>query len=324
MSFGHPRISIIVAARPDQTEPSALASVRGLLKEVEGGEVLIVRGTQPSRQRNVAAKAADGEVLYFLDDDSVPIANNLLRIQEAFEAETLAVLGGPNLCPDIAPLLQRVFASVLGSWLAFGPSAARYLPKGGRRASSEKELILCNMAIRRGDFLSLGGFDEALYPNEENALLDAVASAGRGIVYDPDLIVYRHPRSTLREFVRMLYRYGRGRGEQVRLHPTWGSLLNFVPACFTLYVTALFFIGFVPRAWWGVFLIPMGAYGLVLMGAFFGGLPSFGGRVGLLRVPLIPLAHIVYGLGLWKGLLIGARGKGDHSDEGAIRVERLA
>lgn len=323
MSGGRPRISIIIAARPDQTEPSALASVTPLLDEIEGGEVLIARGTQPSRQRNVAAKEAVGEVLYFLDDDSVPVANNLARIRDAFEDQTLAVLGGPNLCPQTALLIEQIFASVLGSWLAFGPSAARYLRKGTRRPSSEKELILCNMAIRREDFLSLGGFDEALYPNEENALLDAVATAGRQIFYDPDLIVYRHPRATLVEFGRMLYRYGRGRGEQVRRHPTWGSALNFIPAFFTLYVGGLCFIEFLPGPWRGVFLGPLGAYLLVLLGVTGVGLHLFGTVIGVLRVPLIPFAHVAYGLGLWKGLVAGARGKFDPTVERTIRVEHV-
>ena len=33
-------------------------------------EVLVVEGSQPSRQRNEAAKQAQGKILYFLDDDS--------------------------------------------------------------------------------------------------------------------------------------------------------------------------------------------------------------------------------------------------------------
>ena len=84
------------------------------------------------------------------------------------------MVGGPNLCPDDAPFLEKVFAVVLGSWIAFGPSRARYDRVGVVRATGEKELILCNLLARRAVLLELGGFDEALYPNEENALMDAL------------------------------------------------------------------------------------------------------------------------------------------------------
>ena len=53
--------------------------------------------------------------------------------------------------------MRVVFAVVLSSWLAFGPSRARYDSVGEPRASSEKELILCNMMARRADVLELGG-----------------------------------------------------------------------------------------------------------------------------------------------------------------------
>ena len=62
---------------------------------------------------------------------------------------------------------------------AFGPSRARYAKVGDLRESSEKELILCNLAACRGPMLELGGFNELLYPNEENALMDELQKRGK-------------------------------------------------------------------------------------------------------------------------------------------------
>ena len=47
----------------------------------------------------------------------------------------------------------------------------------------------------RAALLELGGFNEALYPNEENALMDELQKRGGKLLYDPDLAVARRPRS---------------------------------------------------------------------------------------------------------------------------------
>src|SRR5207253_2896434 len=82
-------------------------------------------------------------------------------------------------------------------------------------------------------------FNEALYPNEENALMDELQKRGGKLIYDPEFFVYRRPRASLRAFAKMLMTYGRGRAEQFRLHPTAGSMLNFVPPLFCVYLVTL-------------------------------------------------------------------------------------
>ena len=153
---------------------------------------------------------------------------------------------------------------MLASWLAFGPSRARYAAVGQVRETSEKELILCNLLARRQAMLDLGGFNEALYPNEENALMDELQKRGGKLIYDPQLLVHRRPRSSLKSFARMLMTYGRGRAEQFRLHPTLGSALNFVPPLFCLYLLALpFLLALTPigKLW----LVPLAFYALAVL-----------------------------------------------------------
>src|SRR6185295_11784864 len=125
---------------------------------------------------------------------SVAQPGNLRRAVEHFRDPKVKIVGGPNLCPPDAPELEQVFALVLSSPLAFASSRARYASVGAVRESSEKELILCNMLARRDAMLELGGFNEALYPNEENALMDELQKRGDKLIYDPQLIVHRRPR----------------------------------------------------------------------------------------------------------------------------------
>ena len=226
------------------------------------------------------------------------------------------MVGGPNLCPPDAPALEQVFAVTLSSWLAFGPSRARYDRVGLARPTSEKELILCNLMARRADLQALGGFDESLYPNEENALMDDLQKAGAQLVYDPEFIVHRRPRPTLRSFCKMLLNYGRGRAEQFRLHPTFGSALNFVPPLFCLYLVL-----------WPLFgisgLAPLGFYALAVAVQTIASASRKGARRSIAAAPLLVLTHLLYGLGFWRGLFTSLKPSPQRS-AGSVELERVS
>jgi cellulose synthase/poly-beta-1,6-N-acetylglucosamine synthase-like glycosyltransferase len=290
-----PSVTVIIPARPDQPQVQAAEAARLLDYPTERLEILLARGRQPSVQRNTALRQARGEILYFLDDDSLPGRQNLRRIARHFADPKVQMAGGPNVCPGSAPALEQVFARVLASWLAFGPSRARYAPVGSLRDSSEKELILCNLAARRSSLVELGGFDEALYPNEENALMDELQRRGGRLVYDPELLVERRPRQSLRAFIRMLMTYGRGRAEQFRLHPTPGSALNFVPPIFCVYLLAWWWLPAVLK--WG-----LGAYAATVVAQVLVLAAQKRPLQSLAAAPLIVASHIFYGLGFWRGL----------------------
>jgi cellulose synthase/poly-beta-1,6-N-acetylglucosamine synthase-like glycosyltransferase len=269
-------------------------------------------------QRNAAVRVARGGWIYFLDDDSVAPPDNLRLALPQLNTPAVAMLGGPNVCPANATPLQHAFAEVMGSWLAFGPSRARYTPVGIVRESGEKELILCNLLVRREPFLAAGGFNEALYPNEENALMDELVKRGGKLIYDPSFTVERYPRRTLPAFIKMLMNYGRGRAEQFRLHPTSGSMANFVPPLFVLYLLA----GLVTLPWHrGWAFLPLIIYSAAVMSQ---AMQSQRRALGhLLRVTLlIALAHVCYGLGFWKGLFTRLKPKGQRSDV-SVFLERI-
>jgi glycosyltransferase involved in cell wall biosynthesis len=314
MSETLPTVTVVIPARPGQIEVKAVAASRQLDYPADRLEIILARGSHPSVQRNAAIREARGELIYFLDDDSVPHPGNLRRAAAHFRRPEVQLAGGPALCPAESPPLEKVFAMVMGSRLAFFTSRARYQAVGRLRETGEKELILCNLLARRLTLVEAGGFDEALYPNEENALMDDVQRRGGRLVYDPELIACRRPRQSLGAFAKMLMTYGRGRAEQFRLHPTPGSAPNFVPPLFCVYLALTPLL----PAWC---LWPWTGYGLALIGQ--GVVLKNGPFIfKICALPLIFLSHVCYGLGFWRGLFTGLHQAGSQAPASVI-LERV-
>ena len=318
MSENLPSVTVIIPARPDEAEVTAVTAARELDYPADKLEIILARGKQPSVQRNTALRAAKGELIYFLDDDALPASGNLRRAIEHFRDPKVQMLGGPNVCPTDAPFLEQVFALVLSSWIAFGPSRARYAKVGTVRETSEKELILCNMLGRRETLLAHGGFNEALYPNEENALMDNIQKADGKLMYDPEFYVWRRPRRTMEQFMRMLMNYGRGRAEQFRTTPTLRSLPNFVPPLFCAYLAVLILAAY----FWPVALLPLAIYYLAIIVQGLVLLPRGGMIRSLCALPFLVETHLFYGIGFWRGLFTTLKPPGVKSNV-AVQLEIL-
>lgn len=307
MANEYPMVSVIIPVHPAKLEARSAAASRLLDYPKDKLEIIVVRSTDlstfPSMKRNAAIRAAKGELIYFLDDDSVPLPGNLRRAVEYFKDPKVQMVGGPNVCPSDAPTIEQTFANVMGSWLAFGPSCARYRSVGKLRESNEKELISCNLVSRRDVLLEAGGFDESLYPNEENALMDAVLKRGKEL-YDPEMIVHRRPRSNFKSFAKMLFSYGGGRAQQFRLHPTAGSFINFIPPAFCLYLLAILILVplrvFSPRISL-LALVPLALYLAAVLVQTLAVMARTSFMSGLRALPLLALTNILYGAGVLRG-----------------------
>jgi hypothetical protein len=144
----------------------------------------------------------------------------------------------------------------------------------------------------------------------------------------------------------MLFNYGRGRAEQVRLHPTLASLPNLVPAFFSLYVLSLpiltclavkdaqvdsigmgrlyiwkgsYALGIWP---FPEFLLPLALYSvLAVVEALFTS-QKFGLMRSLSAMPFVFLTHMVYGLGFWRGLFKAIRPSTQNAAV-EVRLERV-
>lgn len=311
-----PKFSIIIPVKPGGAV-AALDSLRKLDSSVHRFEILVAEGKLPSRQRNLAAEQCRGEVLYFLDDDSRVAPECLALCAGALEEHTVAVVGGPSLTPEDDSRLQRLFGSALSSLFGAGSMRNRYQAVGRPRETTEQELILCNLAFRRDRFLAAGGFDERLYPNEENELLDRISAAGFKMVHLPAMGVLRSQRSTLAAFVRQMFAYGRGRAQQTLLAGP-RSAASFMPLVFVLY---LLLLPLLPAIM--IFKLPLIAYaGLAIISAV-AAMVSSGRLETALVLFVFPVMHCCNGIGLLYGFL-GGKPHVPPSADVVIRVVKSA
>lgn len=298
--MSYPLVSVIIPVKPGKTV-SALECVKWLDYPVERLEVFVSEGTQPSRQRNEAARKARGEILYFLDDDSCPAPDVLKRMVGHFEDEKVAAVGGPSITPEGDSFLQRSFGAALGSFLGGFSIRNRYRRVGKARISSENELILCNLAFRKDLFLREGGLNEKLYPNEENELMNRLQEKGYRLVHDPDAYTIRSQRKTMTAFIRQMLNYGRGRAEQTLVSPSSFRPSHLVPTFFLLYLLTILFSNNL------LYLLPLACYLLAnFSSSIYAGCKERESRF-FYTLPAVYLTmHICYGAGViwgfWKGL----------------------
>jgi succinoglycan biosynthesis protein ExoA len=308
-----PKVSIIIPRKPG----GAVRALSGLARAdypAELFEVLVAYGSMPSAQRNLAAREASGEILYFLDDDSQVAPGFLRRAVSHFQDPLVAAVGGPSLTPATDSPLQRAIGGAFASLVGGGGVRNRYQKSGQARRTGDSELILCNLSFRREIYLSHGGLDERLYPNEENELMDRLQHEGFHLVHDPELAVFRSQRTSYRAFWKQMYGYGRGRGEQTVLS---GKLkpVSLAPAVLLLYTLLLPFSAGVVCA-----LPLLGYLALVVGASLLGAVKARDLRLLPWLLLVYPTLHLVYGAGIISGLLRPRfRRAGERSAEVAVK-----
>jgi hypothetical protein len=229
----------IVSARPDDLR-CCLASVTPQLRpgdevlvyangagiaDVAPPPVTVVEGPRCSlgAARNRLIEAAGGELVVFLDDDTICPAGLLDAFTSCSEAHPeVGVFGGPNLTPPDAPAFQIAQGLVLASLIGGGPARRRYR-LGPPTSGGDRNLTLCNMAVRRD---LAPAFREDLTGGEETDLLARLHRDGVTMRSDPRLMVWHQRRRTLGAFARQMHKYGDGRGETTpRPALTWAAAI---------------------------------------------------------------------------------------------------
>ncbi len=302
--------SVVIAVDRVDKDLPVLSGLAKLPAPQRPREIYASIGKNPSLQRNLGVAQCKSPLVYFLDDDSVVGPNTARDLVSHFEDRRTAVAGGPNLVPPDAISFEKTVNAVLASWMGSFKVRNRYAAIGSVKEATEKDLILCNMMVRRETFLAEGGFRVDLFPNEENEFLNRLLHQGHRMVYDPRGAVYRSRRKSLWAFCYQAFRYGRGRARQMKVYPCLSDIIHLAPAFFLFYLLSLalpfgfpgssnlLFSIFKNPLWWA----PLGLFILGSIGTGVSAASWHRRFPDAFKVPvLIFLRHSFYGFGLIAG-----------------------
>ncbi|MDO9181765.1 MAG: glycosyltransferase family 2 protein [Bacteriovorax sp.] len=293
------KLSILIATRKFNQDANAYSFIEKLNQNGIDFEIIFAEGDNPSKQRNMLSKHAQGDFILFLDDDSIPKRNLLAcYLNTIREHPELKICGGPSVLVENDMYFTNPSILFFSSAFGIGPVRSRYNPVGKKRNASEKELILCNMLIRKDFFLKTSGFDQNLYPGEENKFLKSI-HANTTIIYDPDAIVFRKPRETIKLFLQQMFYYGNGRAKHLQLSGPF-EYLFLIPMFFTIYIILLVYLINVSV----VFVTPIVLHVfLSLMAIVKNKRLKLTYRQILITPVLFLMGHFYYGFGLIIGIL---------------------
>lgn len=258
--------------------------------------------------RNFGIREASGEFICFLDDD-LTVPENYFQVAQRILRETppIDVLGGPDQTPPGSNDLERAIGACLASPWVTGPTYRRHFPGAANSSAQEKDLILCNLWVRKSSLKTYGlQFDRRLERNEENMLIASFPKEAR-IEYRPELRVFHRRRSQLSQFAGQVKRSGESRAKMFLLNPKTIRPYYLVPSLFLL---ALPWIG-APLLWLYLVFAIAAATITVLRSREFRASPW----IFVIHLTV----HSIYGLAMLAAFArhfvpIGSRARGRHTE----------
>lgn len=254
-----------------------------------------------SAGRNVAAKAARGDVVLLVDGHcEIDHPRYLANLADAFDRSGADSVGRPQpLDVSGATRLQRAIA--LGRASRLGHHPASYI-WSDREAFVPPQSVA--VAYRREVFEKIGWFDERFDACEDVEFNHRLATAGLTCFFSPSVTVRYVPRDSLGRLFRQMIRYGRGRVRLLRKHPDTASVASLIPAAFVAGVVLGPLVAMLSSTLAMVYLGTLALYAAIVLGTTL-----VLARREWALAPWLPLVfgavHVGAGVGLWWEALLG-------------------
>lgn len=235
------KFSLVIPVAPDRGA-EILNSIKELDYPKSDFNVIVVKGKNPSDNRNIGAKKAIGEFIVFLDDDAV-INKNYLKNAESFfnEHHEIDIVGGVQLTPESDRGFARISGYALGSKFGAWKISNRYVGDKIIINADETMLTSANLICRKKVFDKVK-FDKKLFPGEDPKFIADAKSAGFKVAYEPNLIIYHRRRADAKNMMKQIFLYGKARPKKESFFQTLFKMPFFlIPSGFVLYLIFLIF-----------------------------------------------------------------------------------
>jgi len=164
----------------------------------------------------MALRTSTSDVVAFTDADvEVPATWLKTTVETLFSNSEIGGVGGPNLPVrkrdgGVIKIIDLMLTTSLGSMR----SAQSY---DFKERTEVKSIPCCNAAYLRKALVEVGGFDEELVGCDDTDLGYRLRHMGRKLVFEPQARVLHSVKfGTLRQFAKLMFKYGRGRGYAAR------------------------------------------------------------------------------------------------------------
>lgn len=194
---------------------------------------------------NAGAHATDAEFVVFMNPDTLPKRTELDRMIEVLEESSGVASCGPTGIRTAGggalPTIPRVLAHVLGLHKVFPTIGLYFYPQHGERIEVGWISGSC-LAIRRSDFMEVGGFDESYFVFMSDFDLGRrLSERGRMQILLADVVVEHFDGGSSRLPSEWTWTE-RGKG--------WGQYVNLTMSGFRRFVVAALLVnGFRARRW---------------------------------------------------------------------------
>jgi len=142
-----------------------------------------------SKARNLGIRKSKGEIIAFLDDDSIPCKWWLKNLVRAYKyGKTVGGVGG-RVVSSLKELNRSSADLPTGIITPFGHVVFNF---NSCYRKYVEWIRGCNMSFRKNALCSVGGFDENLDPVSQSEDIDLclrVRNAGYDIVFEPEAVV---------------------------------------------------------------------------------------------------------------------------------------
>ena len=155
-----------------------------------------------SGARNVAMRAADGEIIAYIDDDAIPDPHWLQYLVRNFSDADVAMVGGPNITPPNSNAVAECVHHAPGgpTHVLLTDVIAEHLPG-------------CNMAIRKSCLETIGGFDPRFrVAGDDVDVCWRLQQHGWKLLFSPGAMVLHQRRDSVRSYWKQQVGYGRAEG----------------------------------------------------------------------------------------------------------------
>ena len=152
----------------------------------------------PAASRNTGVAAGEAPYVVFLDDDVRPAGELLARHADVFARHPGPVVSIGALLPPATGGL-----AAWDDWQADRVAREHRRLARGEASPSWTHLYTGNVAVRRVDFVEVGGFDDAFARQEDMELGFRLSQVGCRFVFEPAAVVWHEDERSLSSWLRL-------------------------------------------------------------------------------------------------------------------------